>query len=328
LNDGSKSIEENKETVKELTHAQEELNKILGKVKAASIAFNDTVDQQAKHDVEGMTGAIYGLVDALKEANDGFDAAGAVAFENQKQMDATDELLENQQNAAKGTSQTWEQAFSEASNFAGQFYDTNRAMEERQSQYQTELLQQQLDAGIISQEEYDESLRGIQQERANAAKQSAMFNAIINTAQAVTSALSVNDYANAILFGVLGAAEIATISAQPIPQFATGTPNAPAGFKWVGEEGPELIYDGGGYPIITHEESMKILEKYHIPTVDIGRIESGGFEGLSESAKLNGFNDMNILHATDRLRASNKEGFVYMARELSKAMKGKRRGYA
>ena len=309
INDKQKELFEATAQTKLFEHLKEDVEEMVAPVDDLAKSFDD-------------------LAVSIKGAYGEFDAAAAVAFENQKQMDATDEMLENQKTAAKGTAQTWENAFGQASNFAGQFYDMNRRREELQVQYQSELLQQQLEAGVISQEEYDEKIRGIQQERASAAKQSAMFNAVINTAQSVTSALAAYDYASAILFGVLGAAEIATIAAQPIPQFAKGTKNAPAGFKWVGEEGPELIYDGGGYPIITHEESMKILEKYHIPTVDIGRIEAGGFGGMAESAKLNGFNDMNILQATDRLRASNRDGFVFMAKELGRAMKGKRRGYA
>ena len=111
------------------------------------------------------------------------------------------------------------------------------------------------------------------------------------------------------------------VASQPIPQFAKGTKNAPSGFKWVGEEGPELIHDGGGYPIITHRESMKILEKYNIESVDIDSIQRGGFDGMAASAKLQGFSDSNMLVATDRLRESNKRGFVYMADRIAEAMK-------
>lgn len=322
------TLERQAAIIPELSHAMTELNRLLGKAAKSSKAFNDTVDEEAKHNVEGMTGKVNDLVDALNLANEGFDAAAAVDFENQKQMDATDEFLKKQKESADGTAETWEQAFGQATQIADQFYDMNRRREEAQMNYQMELLNQQLEAGVISQEEYDAQLKGIQQERASAAKQSAMFNAVLNTAQAVTSALSVYDYASAILFGVLGAAEIGTIASQPIPQFAKGTKEAPAGLKWVGEEGPELIYDQGGYPIITHKESMKILEKYNIPTVNFEKVETGGWGGLADSTRLQNFNDRNILVAIDRHRTTDKEGFKYIAKELGKAMKVKRRGYA
>ncbi|MCC6584515.1 MAG: hypothetical protein IT271_12495 [Chitinophagales bacterium] len=66
---------------------------------------------------------------------------------------------------------------------------------------------------------------------------------------------------------LLGAVQLATIASTPLPQFAKGTKSSPAGFKWVGEEGPELMYDGGGKAIITHKESLmlaQMLDKYGI----------------------------------------------------------------
>ena len=62
-----------------------------------------------------------------------------------------------------------------------------------------------------------------------------------------------------------GAAEIAVIKSAKPPQFAKGTKGntvTPPGFKWVGEEGPELMHEPGGAKIITHPDSMKILENY------------------------------------------------------------------
>lgn len=88
--------------------------------------------------------------------------------------------------------------------------------------------------------------------------------AIINTAVAVTKAFADLGFiggaiASAILATKL-AFEIATIQKQKFPGFKGGTKNAPAGFKWVGEAGPELIYDKGGYPIITHKDSKLLAE--------------------------------------------------------------------
>lgn len=281
----------------------------------------DIEEMQAPTD--SLTQSFDDLGKAIKEAF-GSDAEASIKRITDGYMDATDEMIE----ASNTTKQSWGDSFGAATEVATTFYDFNRRSEEQQLNHQQQLLQRQLENQVITQEEYSEELRGIQQQRAESAKGDAMFHAIINTAQSVTSALAAYDYASAILFGVLGAAEIGTIAAQPIPQFAKGTKDAPAGLKWVGEEGPELIYDKGGYPIITHKESMKIMDNYRIPTVNIDKIESGGWDGLSESAKLQGFNDRNLLVAIDRHRATDKAGFKYIANELSKAMKVKRRGYA
>lgn len=46
--------------------------------------------------------------------------------------------------------------------------------------------------------------------------------------------------------GALGAAQIAMVSAQEIPQFWKGTDNAPEGFAWTQEKGAEVITDKNG----------------------------------------------------------------------------------
>lgn len=50
----------------------------------------------------------------------------------------------------------------------------------------------------------------------------------------------------AIAIETIGALEIATLLAKPLPRYATGTDNSPEGFAIVGEEGPELRKDPDG----------------------------------------------------------------------------------
>ncbi len=128
-------------------------------------------------------------------------------------------------------------------------------------------LEEALENKRISETNYDKQIGRLKRERAIKEKQAAIFQATINTAGAVVQALNQFPGVPAtipfgVIAGLLGAAQIAAIAAQPIPQFAKGTKNAPAGMKWVGEEGPELINDGGGYAIIPHAESMAIAEAF------------------------------------------------------------------
>lgn len=72
--------------------------------------------------------------------------------------------------------------------------------------------------------------------------------------------------------------EAGLIASRPAPKFATGTPGsmvAPAGFKWVGEQGPELINTPGGEKIITHPDSMALMAKYQIPNVNLAPLLQG-----------------------------------------------------
>jgi hypothetical protein len=317
------TLERQAAIIPELSHAMSELNRLLGKAAKSSKAFNDTLDKEDKHNVEGMTGAVYGLADALKEANKGFDAAAAVASENQKQMDAADEQIRIDNKVTAQRKQNFLTYVDAASSAFGQVAAIAMEQTRQQVEFEQNLLNQKFQQGLLTEEEFTRQSGELKRKQAQQAKDLRLFETIINTASGIVSALAQTppNVPQSIATGVAGALQAGLIASQPIPQFARGTLDAPAGFKIVGEEGPELIYDGGGYPVITHEESMKILEKYHIPTVDIGRIESGGFEGMAESAKLNGFNDMNLLQATDRLRQSNKQGFVYMADRISESLK-------
>ena len=65
------------------------------------------------------------------------------------------------------------------------------------------------------------------------------------------------------------AAQIAVIASQPIPQFARGGKNIPAGMKLVGEQGPELIWTPGGETVIPHGDTAKILEAWSIPVPNV-----------------------------------------------------------
>ena len=49
-------------------------------------------------------------------------------------------------------------------------------------------------------------------------------------------------------------------SFEAIGGFASGTPNAPPGWAWVGEEGPELMYLHGGETILPASVSEKVAD--------------------------------------------------------------------
>lgn len=92
-------------------------------------------------------------------------------------------------------------------------------------------LQERRDQNLITEEEFEEKKRAILKEtddkrrelltkRAKLQKTAAIIEATINTAVAVTEVIA--QPILAALIAVLGAAEIATIAAQPIPEFHTG----------------------------------------------------------------------------------------------------------
>ena len=214
-------------------------------------------------------------------------------------------------------------------------------------------LQQEQDAlddllanNAISREKYDFQRKALMRKQAENDKQAALFSSVINTAAAVVEALP--NYVLAALVGVLGAAEIAAISSQPIPGFAKGTKAAPEGFAWVGEEGPELRYNRSGDAIITNRDSQilsndpygtegqRIRAMYDLPELHTGFFgpkmkwsdnakdaasESGrtqfDYDRLGDSmAKAMNGSDRNSARNIDRLRESNMYGLNSIAQQL------------
>jgi hypothetical protein len=104
-------------------------------------------------------------------------------------------------------------------------------------------------------------------------KQSKIAQAAINGALAITNILATrpkSDFGigDAIMIATAvasTAAQIAVIASTPVPQFARGGKNIPAGMKLVGEQGPELIWTPGGETVIPHGDTAKILEAWSIP---------------------------------------------------------------
>lgn len=128
---------------------------------------------------------------------------------------------------------------------------------------QQDNLKQRLDSGRISEQKYAKEIAELKRKQAVADKEAAAFNIVINTAIAISNVAAQTGILATVLsvaIGALGAAQLATVLAQPIPAFKKGTKKAPAGFKVVGEEGPELLYDKGGYQIFNAGDTKQFFE--------------------------------------------------------------------
>jgi hypothetical protein len=148
-------------------------------------------------------------------------------------------------------------------------------------------------AGAITEQEsikrlkrVEDEERRIRIEQAKREKALAIFNTIINTAQAVVKAFATTGPIAGPVFagiiGALGAAQIALIASRPIPRFFKGKKGMYEGPGEVGDRGAELIEQNGRLwvadkpqviwlgkkdVVYTHEETKRILEK-PLPTVD------------------------------------------------------------
>lgn len=134
-----------------------------------------------------------------------------------------------------------------------------RMENERLSERQRQAL---LEERAAVEEKFQEKILKQKQEQARAEKMTGTFQALVNTAVAVTKALTSAappwNFALASAVGAMGAAQVAAIQSQPIPQYARGVRNAPGGFAVVGEEGPELVRLPAGADVIPNQQSERL----------------------------------------------------------------------
>ncbi|MFK2471282.1 hypothetical protein ACIXO9_21985 [Bacteroides fragilis] len=120
--------------------------------------------------------------------------------------------------------------------------------------------------------ELEKKKEALQQKQAKWEKANAISQSITATALAVSRALP--NMVLAALVGALGAAQLATIIAQPIPKYAKGTDNHPGGLAIVGDGGKHeaVVTDRGAY-ITPNVPTLIDLPRRAkvIPDVDIER---------------------------------------------------------
>jgi len=208
-------------------------------------------------------------------------------------------------------------------------------------------LESQLESGLISREKYDEERRKIERKKAIDQKNAAIFDAVIATALAVATALTVAPPLGFVLAGIagaLGAVQIGVIASQPLPQFAEGgwvdskgkihgRKHSQGGVK-LEAEGDEFIIKGA-----IAKQNASLLESLNAgngqdwinknmvyPAIqnllDSGlESNSGNWGNVTANLK-----DHNIIASQDRMRQSMTNGFKYLAKEL-KGRNIKRGGY-
>lgn len=199
-------------------------------------------------------------IDDLRKKN----AKDLAEFEIQQTEEKVDKMLSIEERFNKALNDKRTQAvltmWGMAQDMASMYYDSQLqqidALEKRERQYYDDklaYLTDNVEAGLMSQEEadarkkildeaqeerekgYEQKRKEIQQRQAKWDKANSIVQAGISTAVAVTKALP-----NLILAGIvgaMGAAQIAMIAAQKIPEYAKGTDYHKGGLAWVGDGG-------------------------------------------------------------------------------------------
>lgn len=174
-------------------------------------------------------------------------------------------------------------------------------------------LEQQLEQGIINEEEFaakKEELDKKERKAKNEAARKQKKNAVIQAVMAANLA-SINAFASGAQINVFlgiamaavalaaGLANAAAIQSQPVPQYATGTDFAPGGTALVGEMGPELVNLPRGSQVVPNDITRELLSN------------GNGFAGTTNSE-----NSINISNIS-LPGVKNARNFVDELNELS-----------
>lgn len=233
------SAEKYNAKMSEIKVVQEQLEKIIGKT-------TDKIKEQKKEldKPVQLADALGGTLDVTdyeakrKEINDlqqaGADEAVRIKAEEVAERFRLDDLLaENEKkNQDEVTANLQEQARKREeiqqalSNAVNQLItmaiDYQLALDRQATDYKISLLQEQYNSEKITEEQFNQQRRAILKDQAEKEKEAAIIKATIDTANAVISSFADGGPVLAAIAAALGLAQIAIISATPIPQFEKG----------------------------------------------------------------------------------------------------------
>lgn len=232
-----------------------------------NLALARAVDPEEKELIEAQFAALTKALDNIKSPADiakqamkdfarSFidDFAGNSGFaDTLKMFDGKDSLFSRIQKGSAFTKDSWKadtvqmmEAAQEMYNFIAnasqQNFDAEYERLDKQKEVALQFAGESASAREKVEEDYEAKKKEIVNRENKAKKKQAIFNIGIDTAQAILSALAtIPPPANipfSIAVGLLGAAQMAVVAAQKIPQYFDGTDNHPGGLA--------LINDGKG----------------------------------------------------------------------------------
>lgn len=166
-----------------------------------------------------------------------------------------------------------------AAEAANAIFEISRARQQAELDAQLEALDKQKENALKTQnltetqrmeldKKFDRERRRLNNEAARKQRQAQSAQALVNTLLAVTSALAT--VVPTVPAGILAAAaafasgmvQVAKINSTPLPQYAKGGENIPAGWSLVGEQGPELVKMKGGENVYTASDTKRMLSDW------------------------------------------------------------------
>lgn len=208
---------------------EEILNKLEAEQKNVSTSRGEWYEYQLQ--IDRVRRKLQGLKDdftAMPSASEGTAAGEALldsiveGFNNQDDDDGSETFKANWTD----TFQTVADIAQQTSGLIGQFSEMafNRQFADLEASRESALrfAGESAEAQLQIEQQYNERRKEIQRQQAEAQKKQAIFDIVINTASAVVRALGQGGPVLAAIVGALGAAQLALVASQPIPQFWEG----------------------------------------------------------------------------------------------------------
>lgn len=151
--------------------------------------------------------------------------------------------------------------------------ESDLALEEEKKNRSLEIAGDDAQARALIEQDFANKQKIIQKQIADEKRKQAIFqkgldasSVVISTAKGIASAVAASPLTFGLpwsaFVGVIGALQLATILARPIPQFFKGTESAPGGLAWVAEQGRELA--------VTPSGELKMFDKKQVADVEKG----------------------------------------------------------
>lgn len=183
-----------------------------------------------------------------------FDFFGRMDENGKTMFDKLGELADGSVEKFAATFQAISESAQEAFNFISEASQKNFDAEYERLEQQKEVALMFAGDSTAAreqiEEQYEQKRKEIARREAKAKKQQAIMNIAIDTAQAIVAAVAKSPLTGGLpwsaIAAAIGAAQIAMVASQQIPQYWKGTDNAEGGLAWTQEKGREIITDSQG----------------------------------------------------------------------------------
>ena len=239
----------------------------------------------------------------------------------EKGKETTDELIEQRKQVRDASIE----AINEAFNFGSSILDRQLTMAEQQRDWEVALAGNSLENKLIAERKFERESLKLKKKMAIADKAQAAFNIITNTAVGIMKALSETNIPLSIIIGAIGALQLATVLAEPIPQFFEGGETSgglaivgedkgskkggselitlPSGDSFLSPDSATLMDLPSGTHIDSHSETQRILANATTKTA---------YEGVSMSRSegyLKEIRDKGTIERKDGYKIVTRKGF-------------------